>query len=95
MIPFAQFKRAVSRFEKASRCLKCVRAAGPRERASILFEFRASKRELLELGKLLITGGPVPMKSLGPEPLSLPSGNKLKFPEPSFGNKPKNMEPLK
>lgn len=69
MIPKTQFKRAVIRFEKATRRLKChrkcVSAAGRRETASILFEFREAKRELLQLGNLLITGE-IPDKAFDP-----------------------------
>lgn len=66
MIPKAQFKRAVVRFEVACRALKCVRAVERQERASILFEFRQAKRELLNLGNMLITGE-IPDKAYSPE----------------------------
>lgn len=65
MIPKSQFKRAVTRFESATRRLKCVRAVDRKERASILFEFREAKRELLQLGNLLITGE-IPDKAFDP-----------------------------
>lgn len=68
MIPKRQFKRAVIRFELATRALKCARAAGPKERASIQYEFRAAKRELLALGNLLITGE-MPDKAYSPASL--------------------------
>ena len=86
MIPKAQFRRAVERFERATRCLRCARAAGPRERANILFEYRDAKRSLLDLGNLLITGA-LPMKSLGPDKNSSAAGEQrvIRYPAPSFG----------
>lgn len=86
MIPKAQFRRAVERFERATRCLRCARAAGPRERANILFEYRDAKRSLLDLGSLLITGE-MPMKSLGPDKNSSAAGEQkvVRYPAPSFG----------
>jgi hypothetical protein len=69
MIPKTQFKRAVERFERATLRLKCHRkcasVAGRRDRANILFEFRQAKRELLQLGNLLITGE-IPDKAFNP-----------------------------
>lgn len=89
MIPKAQFKRAVVRFERAARALKCVRAGDRQERASILFEFRQAKRELLNLGNMLITGE-IPDKAYSPDssPVrSIPTGTVV-YGEPKTGGGP-------
>lgn len=55
MIPKAQFTRAVTRFEIAVKRLRMARDLN-RDKASALFEYRDSKRSLLELGYMLISG---------------------------------------
>lgn len=55
MIPMHVLKRTIERFEKAVHARACALAVGPLDHATT-FEYRQSKRELLALGKLLITG---------------------------------------
>ena len=56
MIPKAQFLRAVKRFERSILRLKYASVGGAGETASIRFEYREAKRELINLGTVLITG---------------------------------------
>lgn len=55
MIPKAQFSRAVTRFEIAVKRLRMARDLG-RDKAGALFEYRDSKRALVEMGHMLISG---------------------------------------
>lgn len=84
MIPKAQYTRAVTRFEIAIKRLRLARQIHTYDKRGALFEYRDSKRSLLELGYMLISGE-APKVQQPKQPIRHPASEHFGEPKTGIG----------